>query len=244
MSRVIHWCYTIIRLWLMLILSDGMRDKLFRILKRLSGIEVREWFFTKLDMPTSMATQHGLHERKVVQLLQSLRGTVFVDIGAHVGYYPLLLRHNFIRILAVEPHPQTYQQLQQNITKEGAENIQVIQVAISDREQTGVPLFLGKYSWLHSFKEHQSGGKSVLVNTTTLTKLISKFPLVDLVKVDVEGAEWEVLEGADQAVPKIKRWLVELHDIQRRGELEQWFRKHDYTIRWIDDLHIFAWKKE
>ena len=96
----------------------------------------------------------------------------------------------------------------------------------------------------HSFKEHQSGGKSVLVNTTTLTKLISKFPLVDLVKVDVEGAEWEVLEGADQAVPKIKRWLVELHDIQRRGELEQWFRKHDYTIRWIDDLHLFAWKEE
>lgn len=242
-SRVIHWCYTIIRLWLMLILSDGMRDRLFRILKRLSGIEMREWFFTKLDMPTSMATQYALHERKVVQLLLSLRGTVFVDIGAHVGYYPLLLRHNFTTILAVEPHPQTYNLLQRNISHEKVENIQVIQVAISNTEQTGVPLFLGEYSWLHSFKEHQNGAKYVLVNTTTLTKLISEFSIVDLVKVDVEGAEWEVLEGAEQAVRKIKRWLVELHDIQRRGELEQWFGKHSYATRWIDDLHIYAWQK-
>lgn len=226
----------------MLILSDGMRDRLFRILRRLSGIELREWFFTKLDMPTSMATQHALHERKVVQLLLSLQGDVFVDIGAHVGYYPLLLRHNFTTILAIEPHPKTYKQLKRNISKERAGNIQAVRIAVSDKVQTDVPLYLGEYSWLHSFKEQQSSSQFVLVDTITLAKLIEKYPIIDLVKVDVEGAEWQVLEGAKTAQRKIKRWLVELHDIERSEELEQWFEKHGYTARWVDELHIYAWR--
>ncbi len=240
---LIHWFYTIIRIWLMLILSDGMRDRLFKVLRRLFGIELREWFYTKLDIPASMTTQGRFtHERKVVSLLLSLKGDVFIDVGAHVGYYPLLLRYNFSTILAVEPHPQTYTQLKRNIAKEGAENIRVLRVAVSNKEQVGVPLYLGEYSWLHSFKEFQNGGKYVLVNTTTLTKLISRFHLVDLVKVDVEGAEWEVLEGSEQALSKIKSWLVELHDIKRREELEQWFGKRGYKTRWIDDLHIYVWR--
>ena len=231
-------------MWLMLILSDGMRDRLFIILRRLSGIDVREWFFTKLDMPASMAT-HGryTHESEVAPLLLGLQGDVFVDIGAHVGYYPLLLRHNFTTILAIEPHPQTCQKLKHNIAKEGAENIQVLRVAVSDRVQTGVPLYLGEYSWLHSFKEEQSSEEFVLVDTTTVARLVEKHPIIDLVKVDVEGAEWQVLEGAETAYHKIRRWLVELHDIHRRKELQQWLEKKGYRTRWIDDLHIYAWRR-
>jgi FkbM family methyltransferase len=221
-----------------------MRDLIFRALRRISGIDLREWFFTKLDVPVSMATQgRYTHERKVVQLLLSLKGDIFVDVGAHIGYYPLLLRHNFTSILAIEPHPQTYQQLGRNIAMEGAENIRAIRVAVSDKVQEGVPLFLGEYSWLHSFEKQQPGAAYVLVDTTTLSKLISKFPRVDLVKIDVEGAEWEVLEGAKSAISKIERWLVELHDIQRKEELEGWLRNHGYTTRWVDELHIFAWRE-
>jgi len=59
-----------------------------------------------------------------------------------------------------------------------------------------------------------------------------------LVKVDVEGAEWLVLEGAKGMMNRIRSWLIELHDPIRKREIERRMAQHGYQHIWIDDHHI------
>lgn len=62
---------------------------------------------------------------------------------------------------------------------------------------------------------------------------------VDLVKVDVEGAEWLVLEGAEAIMPRIRRWVIELHEPSRKAELEHRMRQHGYNKNsWLDSAHL------
>jgi len=69
-----------------------------------------------------------------------------------------------------------------------------------------------------------------------------KKELADLVKVDVEGAEWEVLNGAKNVMSKIRSWLIELHDTTRKNELKDLLKSSGYNVRWVDRNHIFAWR--
>ena len=56
---------------------------------------------------------------------------------------------------------------------------------------------------------------------TTVSKIISQYdvPRIDLLKVDVEGAEWDVLQGVDsQDWPRIRQLVLEVHDIDNRAQ--------------------------
>jgi hypothetical protein len=55
-----------------------------------------------------------------------------------------------------------------------------------------------------------------------------------LVKLDVEGAEWLVLEGAEDIMPNIRQWVIELHDRGRKAQLEEYMQRHGYTCKWLD----------
>ena len=82
--------------------------------------------------------------------------------------------------------------------------------------------------------------------------LASFFPNteIDLIKADVEGEEWKVLEGAEPILERIKSWVVELRDSGRKEELEDWFVSRGYSVRWLDFAfrgsqtanHICAWR--
>jgi len=63
---------------------------------------------------------------------------------------------------------------------------------------------------------------------------------INLIKVDVEGAEFEVLESSEEIVDKIQAWIVEIHDMKLRNKILNWFRVHNYNTRWLDYQHIFA----
>jgi len=63
-----------------------------------------------------------------------------------------------------------------------------------------------------------------------------------LVKIDVEGAEFLVLEGMRAKIKEhqIKRIIVELHNKENKSQLELTFTEHGYTVEWVDPDHLFA----
>jgi FkbM family methyltransferase len=194
-------------------------------------------FWTWLDIMTGTS---GGHEDKVIKLAKKLRGEVFVDVGANAGYYTRLLSQNFQHVLAIEPHPFFYDLL----TRTCPANCEVHRIAVANNEgQTRMrvvdfsdissPSFLGESSMLATRSE-AVGFKTISVRTATLTSLLRNYERIDLVKVDVEGAEWLVIEGADSTMPKIQSWIIELHDRSRKNELEDCMSQYGYVSQWLE----------
>lgn len=180
-----------------------------------------------------LAVLFAMHEKPVSSFLKSASGHVFVDVGANYGYYSMLLRGNFEKIYAFEPIPSIFKELMSNLEK--FDDVKCVRKAISNTDGQSVEL-----------SYHGSQG---LAETATLASFFLGMK-IDLIKVDVEGREWEVLEGAESMLDRIKSWVVELHDPGRKEELEKWFVSRGYSIRWLDFRfkgsrtanHIYAWK--
>ncbi len=160
---------------------------------------------------------HGDWEPFEVDLFaSSLRpGMTVVDAGAYTGYYSLVASRavgRAGRVLAFEPEPGNFSLLQQNLTKNGASNVEAHRIALSNGRGTA-SLFLsgaancGKpsLSQLNSLTLLQENLTSddatpfVVVKTERLEQILEERSLdhVDVLKMDVEGAEALVLEGAE-----------------------------------------------
>jgi hypothetical protein len=81
---------------------------------------------------------------------------------------------------------------------------------------------------------------SFQVETSTYDEAVGRS--AELVKIDVEGAEFLVLKGAEASLSakKIESIVIELHDRKRQKELEEILTKYDYRFRWLDGDHILA----
>lgn len=142
-------------------------------------------------------------------------GQTVVDIGAHVGYYSLLAARRVGpqgRVYAFEPEPKNHVLLLKNIALNGYANIVPVPLAVSDR--TGVSdLFLGGMdTGFHSLFElhlpHPSDPGKVAVNTTTLDAFFEArgWPSsVDVIKMDIEGAELHALEGMREFLSRMRQ---------------------------------------
>jgi FkbM family methyltransferase len=150
------------------------------------------------------------YERGTTQLFERIvkPGMVVIDLGAHVGYYTLLaakLVGPEGKVYAFEPEPTNYALLLKNIALNGYENIVTTRVAVSNRVGPATLFLTSLDSGRHSTHHHGlPEGGTVAVEATTLDAFLQAegWPTVDLVKIDVEGAELEVLEGMDQLLRK------------------------------------------
>jgi FkbM family methyltransferase len=182
------------------------------------------------------------HEKNVQKTLRILKGDLFIDIGANLGFYCFILNRNFKKVIAVEPHPSNIEEIKKSMKAFRIENIECIQKAVSDHDGI-LPLFISKGDSGHALGEWTRKDEHITVKTITLQTLLKNFNRVDLVKVDVEGAEWQVLEGSLPVIEKIKTWVIELHNLKRKTELENLLFSLDYTIKWLDFNHVFAWRR-
>lgn len=123
-------------------------------------------------------------------------GTVFFDVGAHVGFYTLLassLVQQSGKVIAFEPFPRNIQYLEKHLTMNGVQNVALFKAAVSDH--AGKAAFQeGPTSSMGQINEKGE----LVVEMVALDDLFLKglVPLPDYIKIDVEGAELSVLAGA------------------------------------------------
>ena len=129
-------------------------------------------------------------------------GDVFVDVGANIGMHSLAAAHAMRgqgRVIALEPFLPTARLLKKTIWMNGFTNMVEIHCAAASNEQCERTLHLGATSGHHSLfpLDEISSTDSVTVKVhTTTVDIITANSLVNLFKIDAEGAELEVLEGA------------------------------------------------
>ncbi len=147
----------------------------------------------------------GQFEHDVVDFLSHYLkpGMVVFDVGANIGVYSLLSAkyvgdHGAVH--AFEPTPETFARLCANAELNGFTYIHLNQLAVAEKHGTSM-LHLYEQNGMNSLAAQDWAGKplgQVMVKTISLDEYVSAkdLPRVDLLKVDVEGAELSVLKGA------------------------------------------------
>ena len=153
-------------------------------------------------------------------------GDVFFDCGAHTGLFSRIAAPcigSQGRIVGFEPNPPCFELYQLNLKNIGFSNFTGLNVGLSDRSGTG-ELLLGKpgmsaFSTLAvAAKTHiQLGTETIPVLLRCLDEVVAELQVatVALTKMDVEGWEALVLQGARQAIQaqKFPLWMIEFTEI-------------------------------
>jgi FkbM family methyltransferase len=124
-----------------------------------------------------------------------------VDAGANFGWYSLLAAKQGATVYAFEPEETSRSQLEQSISLNKFTNIQVYPYAASNQEGTTQFYLSNGWSGSSLTTDNPDANKTVTVKTVTLDKQLSDGH-VDVLKMDVEGAEALVLEGAEKLLKK------------------------------------------
>jgi FkbM family methyltransferase len=150
-------------------------------------------------------------ERGTRLLIESLLepGAVYVDVGANLGIHVLAAARNLLgqgAIICFEPYPQTANLLEKTVRMNGyADLVKIYQAAVTTKSGKQ-RLFLGLSSGHHSlFPLTQSAGAANLpveVDAVCLDDVLAKQARVDVIKIDVEGAELDVLNGAQHTLER------------------------------------------
>jgi FkbM family methyltransferase len=159
-------------------------------------------------------------------------GDTFFDIGAHLGVYSCLVGNaaNLDGIYAFEPHPANVQGLRKNLERNETD-AEVVDVALSN-EATTTELLLnydirGELEATIVPVDTEDAGNTVRVETVMGDDFVAEREtgVPDLVKIDVEGEEYEVIDGLEATLSEDKCRLLycEVHerggggDVQSRG---------------------------
>lgn len=162
-----------------------------------------------------------------------------IDIGAGLGEYTLFAAQQTNgQVIAFEPFPQSSYLLDENIKLNNLNNIKSYQEAVSSKPGT-LTLDLSsdeplQFQGLNNMVTETSRG--ITVSSKTLDDILSRdgLGMVNLVKLDCEGAEYEILLNApDAMLARIERFVMEYHDNVSQHdhfELVKFFEAHDYKV--------------
>lgn len=182
----------------------------------------------------------GTWEPEVQALLPQLltADSVVWDVGAATGFHTLIMARlvgRNGRVVAFEPLPENLVLLRENILLNGFENVAVVEVALSDRSRRGVLVAEGDDEVSIALAEPGAGEAGIEIDVTTADTILldGSVPAPSLIKIDVEGAEIELLDGARETLKRHKPvLLVEVHG--RWDELDPLLNELGYDYEGVE----------
>ena len=184
---------------------------------------------------------HVWFRQEYEKVARPKKGDVVVDVGAHIGLFALRCLKCFgaSLVVAVEPHPLNARLLRMNLALNKLDDRALVVEAALGREEGTARLFIARTSDAHSLiydRSRHEGGRVVEVAVKTMDGLVEELGLerVDFIKIDVEGAELDVLAGAQRTLSEFRPTLVvETHTGKVPGVLEELvntLRPHGYRL--------------
>lgn len=166
------------------------------------------------EIVSTKLIQYGYWEKGLTTLAKKIvkPNMIVVDIGGHIGYYSVLFSKLVLprgKVFAFEPEPHNFELLSKNIKINNINNCEIINKAVSSANGT-IKLYLDADNLgAHSAVDTGHSKKIINVDTVTLDDYFeNKKVKVDLIKMDIEGYEYAVLEGAKNILEKNKDIVV------------------------------------
>ena len=147
---------------------------------------------------------------RAYEFKSSRNAAIILDCGANVGLSALFFRIHYpeAKIIAFEADPDIAAYLIDNLKRNDIRNVNVIAKAVWINDND---LEFGSEG-ADGGSIHTSGGKKVTIKATRLKDVIDGYESIDMLKMDIEGAEREVLDDCSQVLGKVKNIFVEYHD--------------------------------
>jgi len=163
----------------------------------------------------------GIYEIEIARYIKALVENVNTcfDIGASYGYYTVALARlsRMGKIIAIEPSSEAFQLLQETISKNAhlsaAFELHKVMFGI---ESTGVILTMDDFA-------------------LNIKDIVPNF-----IKIDVDGPEYNILQGAHHVIEKYRpRFVIEVHSYQLEANCIRFLAERDYIYKIIDRQHVW-----
>ncbi len=156
-------------------------------------------------------------ERAYDWFFSGKKDLIVVDLGANVGLFTQYARRFSKRVIAVEPSQETFSFLQRAKKDNHWANVDIVNAAIADSSNDSVTFFHNESNTtMRSLNPLMSDGSATeTVKTMSLSDLFSSQHItsVDFMKIDVEGAELEIVrsKGFRDVIPLVRCIELEIH---------------------------------
>lgn len=144
---------------------------------------------------------------------------IFIDIGANIGIFSLLANERNCKVYSIEPTPKTFERLQENLSLNKFSDSNSYHLAFSNSD--GVTFLNvsenGLDAWNNISERSEEGFVKVEIKTRKFDSFIKDLPIKKndfiFVKMDVEGWELKVLNGAEHFLSDYSPvWMIEFND--------------------------------
>lgn len=190
---------------------------------------------------------NSLFIRKDYDLSINNNAPKIIDCGAHIGLATIFLKRKFphAEITAIEANPETLRYLKKNLQKNNISDTKVIWGALSKASDGTIPLYIDSnredpWSWDDSIikdiwvdRPSRKNKQMVQVPTLHLSEFITD--RIDLIKMDIEGAECEVIEEAEKKLDLVDSIIIEIHPtpktpLSNLQKIRSILQNHNFTL--------------
>lgn len=155
-----------------------------------------------------------------------------IDVGANIGYYTLAMARlveTAGRVISLEPMPNTFDLLASNVRAAESRNVTLLNVAASSSAELAamdMPVFTDSgLSNPYQAQLASSGAYRVLCSPLDSLALPHR---ISLIKIDAEGHDLQVLQGADTMIHRDRPVLIVEGSVN--GPIAHWLRERDYSV--------------
>ncbi len=137
-----------------------------------------------------------------IMLTQLNINSVVVDVGANIGYYTLQMAQRAKKVYAIEPDKKCFEILKKNVKENNLDNVVLINKAASNKKENRFLIKDEENQGNSRISEMRNEKIDTRIMTETLDNMLINEQYISLIKVDTQGFETEVIEGAKKIIKR------------------------------------------
>ena len=198
----------------------------------------------------SKAYQQLLINKKFIELIKPLdQKSIVLDIGANIGNVSnFILEKKGSKVFAFEPNKLCFEILARRFIDDS--RVKTFNLAVSNysglsklylhQKSKGITDFnYIESSSLKNEKDNVSETNSIEANVEHISKILSKFSYIDLIKIDAEGSEYEIIPFLIDNKNKIKNVLCELHGNPKYNKNKKFYEDYQNLLTSLKKSNLY-----